>query len=119
MKDNKSLRDWIDFFKSAHRKDRVPESVEKPLKIAYELIRVDTLKKVHPEILTACELESSMYSEYNEIVKEIGRKEGKEEGIKEGEFNIAKRMIENTELTDVKISEFTGLSLLDVETLRK
>ena len=54
---------------------------------------------------------SPRYSQHNKVVKE--------EGIKEGEFNIAKRMIENSNLSDVEISEISGLSLLDVETLRK
>lgn len=48
---NPRLKQWVEFFKSAHEKESIPSSIDEPLRKAYEMIRVDALKEKHPDLL--------------------------------------------------------------------
>lgn len=101
LKENNHLRQWIEFFKSAHEKERMPSHLDEPVKRAYELIRVDTLKKSHPDLLTASEDFFAGLTEHDEAVRKMGREEGREEFI----MNMI-----NQNLTDDLIMKIAKLS---------
>ncbi len=51
LKKNPHLKQWIEFFKSAHEKESIPSSIDEPLRKAYEMIRLDVIKKKYPNLL--------------------------------------------------------------------
>lgn len=111
LKENEKLRQWIEFFKSAHEKKATPPSVDEAVKKAYEMIRVDKLKSGHPELLRSADEFFASLTEHDKAVEE--------KGIEKAKIGIAKKLIENPKLTDQEISEVSGLSLEDVKRLRK
>jgi len=111
LKENEKLRQWIEFFKSAHEKKATPPSVDEPVKKAYDMIRVDKLKSGHPELLRSADEFFASLTEHDKAVEE--------KGIEKAKIGIAKKLIENPKLTDQEISEVSGLSLEDVKILRK
>ncbi len=75
LKENDHLRQWIEFFKSAHEKESLPPSIDDSVRKAYEMIRVDTLKKVHPDLLKASDEFFASLTEHDQAVKEKGLEE--------------------------------------------
>jgi predicted transposase/invertase (TIGR01784 family) len=108
LKGNAPLRQWIEFFKSAHEKDSPPPSIDEPVKKAYEMIRVDTLKQKHPDLLKASDEFFASLTEHNQAVKE----KGKEENARE----VAKELIIDGMPLE-KVSKVTKLNLKVVEAL--
>ena len=107
FKENEKLRQWIEFFKSAHEKKSTPPSLDEPVKNAYDMIRVDKLKSKHPELLRSTDEFFANLTEHDKAVKE--------KGIEETKIAIAKNLIKSTKLSDKEIAEVSGLSLEDVE----
>ena len=105
LKQNDRLRQWIEFFKSAHEKESMPPSIDEPVKKAYEMIRVDTLKKSHPDLLKASDEFFASLTEHDKAVKEKGLEE------------VAKKLIRKG--MDLKeIAELTGISEVEVLKLK-
>ena len=50
---NPKLKEWIEFFKSAHKQQVTPASINKPVRKTYEMICVDVLHSEHPKLLKA------------------------------------------------------------------
>ncbi len=69
LKENDSLKEWIEFFKSAHEKQSLPESITEPVKKAYDMIRVDVLKKERPELLKTLEDYFASLTEHDKAVE--------------------------------------------------
>ncbi|MFN7633089.1 MAG: PD-(D/E)XK nuclease family transposase [Cyanobacteriota bacterium] len=107
LKENEKLRQWIEFFKSAHEKKATPPSVDEPVKKAYDMIRVDKLKSGHPELLRSADEFFASLTEHDKAVAEKTK------------IEIAEKMIGNDKLSDQDISDVSGLSLADVNKLRK
>lgn len=105
LKENKQLKQWIEFFKSAHEKEAVPPSIDESVRKAYEMIKVDTLKKEHPDLLKASDEFFSSLTEHDQAVKE----KGIEEGRKKANQNFAKKLIYKR-MDPKEISELTDLS---------
>lgn len=101
LKDNAELKQWIDFFKSAHEKDSIPPTVDESVKKAYSMIKVDTLKKEHPDLFQASEEFFASLTEHDQAVKE----EGRVETIRD----FAKKMIQEG-LERERVIKLTGLS---------
>lgn len=126
FKENDHLRQWVEFFKSAHEKERIPARLDEPVKRAYELIRVDVLKKSHPDLLTASADFFSGLTEHDEAVRQKGKREGKEEGIAEGmakgkeeeRKEVIMNMI-NQKFGDDLIMQITKISKEELEKYRK
>jgi predicted transposase/invertase (TIGR01784 family) len=108
LKENDHLRQWIEFFKSAHEKESMPPSIDEPVRKAYEMIRVDILKKEQPELLKASGEFFASLTEHNQTVKEKGKEEKA--------LEVAKRMIMDG-MPSEKVSRMTELSFKDVEAL--
>jgi hypothetical protein len=105
LKQNDRLRQWIEFFKSAHEKESMPPSIDDTVKKAYEMIRVDTLKKSHPDLLKASDEFFASLTEHDQAVRDNKALE------------VAKKMI--LKGMDVKeIAELTGISVSEVEVLK-
>lgn len=105
LKQNDRLRQWIEFFKSAHEKESMPPSIDEPVKKAYEMIRVDTLKKSHPDLLKASDEFFASLTEHDQAVRDNKALE------------VAKKMI--LKGMDLKeIAELTGISVSEVEVLK-
>ena len=115
LKKNEKLRQWIEFFKSAHEKKSTPPLVDEPVKKAYDMIRVDKLKSGRPDLLKSADEFFSSLTEHDKAVEE----KGIEKGIEKTQIEIAKKLIENSKLNDQEISEASGLSLETVKALKK
>jgi predicted transposase/invertase (TIGR01784 family) len=113
LKDNDRLRQWIEFFKSAHEKESMPTSIYEPVEKAYEMIRLDTLKKKHPDLLKASEEFFSSLTEHDQAVKEKGFEEGRIEEAK----TIALRMLSKG-MQESVAAGMTGLSLQQIQELK-
>jgi predicted transposase/invertase (TIGR01784 family) len=106
LKENDPLRQWIDFFKSAHLKDDTPPLVEEAVRKAYDMVRVDTLKAQHPELLKASDEFFSSLTEHDQAVKEKGLEEGKKEALLVAARSMKKRGISNQEIAiDLGLTE--------------
>ena len=101
LKENEKLKQWIEFFKSAHEKEATPPSVDESVKKAYDMIRVDTLKTQHPELLKASDDFFSSLTEHDQAVKE--------KGVEEGLIKVAQNMLKAKKST-LEIVAMTGLS---------
>ena len=109
LKNNEPLRKWIEFFKFAHEKEAMPPSIDEPVRKAYEMIRVDVLKKEHPDLLYAAEKLFANVTEHDQAVREKTQKEELEK--------VARKMLAAGK-TVAEIMEMTGLSLEQVEKSR-
>ena len=78
LRENRPLKQWIEFFKAAHDQQEIPPSVDEPVRKAYQMIRVDTLKKEYPELLKASDEFFSSLTEHDQAVKEKGMEEEKD-----------------------------------------
>lgn len=47
---NHHLKQWVEFFLSAHKRKSMPPSIDGPLRKAYEMIKFDVLKREFPDI---------------------------------------------------------------------
>lgn len=109
LKENKQLKQWIEFFKSAHEKESMPPSIDNSVRKAYEMIRVDTLKKEHPDLLKASDEFFASLTEHDQAVKEKGLEEGFEKGKAKANQELAKKL--TLKGMDTKeITELTGLN---------
>jgi predicted transposase/invertase (TIGR01784 family) len=84
LQENDKLKQWIEFFKSAHEKQSTPPSVDESVKKAYEMIRVDTLKAQHPELLKASDDFFSTLTEHDKAVEEKGVERVAKNFLKDG-----------------------------------
>ena len=83
----------------------MPPSIDEPVKKAYEMIRVDTLKKSHPDLLKASDEFFASLTEHDQAVRDNKA------------LKVAKKMI--LKGMDVKeIAELTGISVSEVEVLK-
>jgi len=113
LKENEHLKQWIEFFKSAHEKHTIPQSIDENVKKAYDMIRVDNLKKTHPELLIASDEFFASLTEHDQAVKE----KGLEEGMAKANQELAKKL--NRKGMDSKeIAELTGLNEEEVLKLK-
>ena len=97
LKENDRLKQWIEFFKSAHEKETMPPSIDEPVKKAYEMIRVNTLKEKHPDLLKASDEFFASLTEHDKAVREKGIQE------------VASRLISDGMPLE-KVIKITGLS---------
>ncbi len=121
-----TLDEWIYFLKNEEIKD---EFQAKGLKKAKEILDVMKLseqeRKDYERYIEELRYQASMFQSHYVDGKEDGRKEGREEGeeigIKKGEKNTKIMIAENLldVLTDEQISLKTGLSIEEVERIRK
>lgn len=107
LKENIHLQQWIEFFKSAHEKESIPLSIDEPVRKAYDMIRVDTLKKEHPELLKASEEFFASLTEHDQAVKDKAAKEVME--------NIARKMLSSGK----SIEEIEGMTGLHKDNIKK
>lgn len=105
LKENEHLRQWIEFFKSAHEKESMPPTIDDSVRKAYEMIRVDTLKKEHPDLLKASDEFFASLTEHDQAVKEKGLEE------------VAKKLIRKG-MDSKEIAELTGISEVEVLKLK-
>ena len=72
LKENDQLRQWIEFFKSVHEKEAPPLAIDGSVRKAYDMIRVDTFKSQHPELLKNSYYEEMFrhLTEHNQAVEE-------------------------------------------------
>jgi predicted transposase/invertase (TIGR01784 family) len=110
LRENKPLKQWIEFFKSAHEQQETPSSVEESVKKAYQMIRVDTLKQEHPELLKASEDYFDTLTEHNKSVMD--------QGERKMQIQIAQNMY-NKGLSIQDIVSTTGLSTEEVEKIKR
>jgi hypothetical protein len=103
---NIKLKQWIEFFKSAHEQQETPTSVAEVVKKAYSMIRVDTLKKEHPELLKSSEDFFSSLTEHNKAIE------------REALVKVIKKMLKKG-LSIKDISSTTELSTQEVEEIQK
>jgi predicted transposase/invertase (TIGR01784 family) len=108
LKENDRLKQWIEFFKSAHEKETMPPSIDEPVKKAYEMIRVNTLKEKHPDLLKASDEFFASLTEHDKAVRE--------KGIQEAFEKFAKNML-NSGKTIEDIVQMTGFSKDQIEKL--
>jgi predicted transposase/invertase (TIGR01784 family) len=101
LKENIHLAQWIDFFKTAHEKKSIPSPIAEPLQKAYEAIRVDKLKKEHPDLLKASDEFFISLTEHDQAVKL--------QGIEQGIEQVARNMKHANKTID-EIVQVTGLS---------
>lgn len=108
LKENDRLKQWIEFFKSAHEKETMPPSIDEPVKKAYEMIRVNTLKEKHPDLLKASDEFFASLTEHDKAVRE--------KGIQEAFEKFAKNMLNSGKTID-DIVQMTGFSKDQIEKL--
>ncbi len=101
LKKNERLKQWIEFFKSAHEKQEIPPFIDENVRKAYDMIRVDNLKKTHPDLLIASDEFFASLTEHNQAVKEEGKSEANQE--------LAKKLARKG-MAFKEIEELTGLS---------
>lgn len=118
---NKDLRDWIDYFKNAHKKDSIPEGASEALKKAYEAIEIRNMSKDMKEQYEKEKLDFDNFKKYTQTAIEHGIEQGKEIGKQEGiellkkeKKNIALNLLKTGSMNPESISAITGLSLDDV-----
>jgi predicted transposase/invertase (TIGR01784 family) len=103
---NPKLKQWIEFFKSAHEQQETPTSVDEPVKKAYQMIRVDVLKKEHPDLLKASEEFFNSLTEHDKAVEEKAL------------VKVVKNML-NKGSSIEEISSTTGLSAKEVKKIQE
>jgi predicted transposase/invertase (TIGR01784 family) len=108
LKENDRLKQWIEFFKSAHEKETMPPSIDEPVKKAYEMIRVNTLKEKHPDLLKASDEFFASLTEHDKAVRE--------KGIQEALEKVATNMLNSGKTID-DIVQMTGFSKDQIEKL--
>ena len=108
---NPKLKGWIEFFKSAHDQKEIPLNCPETLKRAYELIRVDHMKKTEPELLIASEEFFKNIESHDEAVMI----KGIEKGVEKGKLEMAKNML----LEGIEIDRIIKITGLDREVIQR
>jgi len=108
IKNNKNLKDWLDYFKNAHIKDKIPDDVSNGLKKAYERIMIE---KMPDDIKKGYTVESEFFENLTEHEERI-----KEQGKHEALIQVVKNMIQQN-LSFDSIYQFTGLSIEEIKNL--
>ena len=116
LKKNDQLRQWIEFFKSAHEKEAPPLVIDDSVRKAYDMIRVDTLKSQHPDLLEYAEDKFQHLTEHNQAVEEKGIEIGKEIGKEEAMIAIAGNLLKGG-MSVADVARNTGLAEDQVLTL--
>ncbi len=109
LQENEKLRQWIEFFKSAHEKEIAPPSIDESVKKAYDMIRVDTLKSQHPELLQSSEEFFLSLTEHNKAVEEMGEEKGIEK--------VARNLLKDGMSVEI-VARNTGLSAEQIKKLK-
>ena len=112
LQKNERLKQWLDFFKSAHEKQSIPDELSEPVKKAYDMMRINTLKKVYPDFLRTPAEYFATFTEHDNDVREEGLRLGEQRALKA----IAKKMQENNKSLQ-EIIKFTGLSEEEIKNL--
>ena len=106
---------WIYLLKNAEKLDAVPKQLQSPVEIEEAM---DELKQGN---LSPRELgEYDAYLDARRValsVEETLKKEGREEGIKEGKLEIARQLLDVLDLET--IAQKTGLSIEEIKKLKK
>lgn len=116
LEELKTLTDkWIYFLKTARSLDVVPETMGTvpEIKKAFEIANQANLNREELEDLEKREI--YIHDQRNAIKRAI--RQGKEQGREEAKFEIAKQLLDV--LDEEMISQKTGLSLEDVQDLKK
>lgn len=92
FEENQKLKQWIEFFKSAHEKESTPTSVDETVKKAYDMIRVDVLKAKHPELLKPSTEFFNALTEHNKAV----------------EVNFLEKMLKDGKINQKQFDEFVN-----------
>jgi predicted transposase/invertase (TIGR01784 family) len=120
LSQNKRLYDWIEYLRDAQEKDEAPKDIHPTLKRAYDIIRFNALP-----LETKKEYEGERhlfedFTEYNALVmektREEGKAEGRAEGAKEALLTTARLLIAEG-MTLQKISQLTRLTQEDLAAL--
>ena len=127
LEDCQTIEDkWIYFIKNARGLDVIPKNADSTIKEAYSIANRANLSKEELELQEKREeflfIQKSSMEKAKREAKEEGREEGREEGEKIGEvkkaIEIAKISISQG-LDTQTISTITGLSILEIDKLRK
>ena len=130
LQECKTIQDkWIYFIKNAGSLEYMPKNLDKEIKKALELANEANLTEEELEIQHKRKefimIQKAAISKATREGKEEGLKEGKEKGLKEGikkgekkaKIKIAKNLLDV--LDDETISQKTGLTIQEIENLRK
>jgi predicted transposase/invertase (TIGR01784 family) len=120
LEELESLTDkWIYFLKTARSLDVVPETMGTvpEIKKAFEIANQANLNREELEDLEKREI--YIHDQRNAVKRAIrrGKEQGREEGMREAKFEIAKQLLDV--LDEEMISQKTGLSLEEVQNLKK
>ncbi len=121
VKNNKNLKDWLQYFKSSYQMTEIPADISEPLKKAYERTQIDKMPKDIRDLYDKEDRLFTNFTEHEEKVKEIGREEGKELGLKEGMEKGALVIAKNLLKTGMSVEDIvknTGLTPQQVEGLK-
>lgn len=110
--ENEEERAWLDFFKTAHEKDKIPEKVSEIMRLAYSRIKSDTLPPNIKDLYASEEKELANYAVKFQEQREEGREEGKQKKAQE----MAKKMLSDGLPVDTVI-KYTGLSEEEIKKL--
>ncbi|HYD90256.1 MAG TPA: Rpn family recombination-promoting nuclease/putative transposase, partial [Flavobacterium sp.] len=105
IRDNKNLKDWLEYFKDAHTKEKIPEDVSAPLKKAYEKIMFD---KIPDEIKKDYESEAASFENLTDYTKSVKEETKREMALKMIADGVS---VEN-------VSKYTELSVDEVKALQ-
>ena len=83
-KEKHKLLEWLDFFKTAHQKDRIPPAASKDIKEAYEMLTKNYLEVHHKGLWEEVITNSDSLSEHNQVWLQKDLEEGHNKGLEEG-----------------------------------
>jgi predicted transposase/invertase (TIGR01784 family) len=112
---------WLFTIKNLNKLDRIPDKLRE--QIFEKLFEVAEISKFSKEQLQEYEDSLKYYRDLKnslDTAREEGREKGREEGREEGELNKAKTIaitMKNKGLTNKDISDYTGLSIDEIEKL--
>lgn len=109
---------WLYVIKNLHKLDRIPDDLRET--IFLKLFETAEIASFNKEEYQAYEDSVKYYRDLKNSIdyaKEVARKEGREEGEKRKQIDIAKKMIQDNMSIDV-IIKYTGLSESEINKLR-
>lgn len=114
----KSVADkWIFFIKQAMNLDHIPANADTPaLRLAYEIAAQHQWTKEELEVYEAQEIKLEINRNVVETARIEGELKGKNEGKIEGKIEVALNLL--VAMSDVEISQVTGLNVDVIERLR-
>ena len=130
LKENKDLKDWLDYYRNAQNLKEIPEGLSPGLHKAYELSKDTGLLEKERADYDEQDDDFSRYSHHIDSMKmealeegreegiEKGKEEGKKEGIKEASLEIARNMIKDHVKIESIIS-YTGLTEEEIKNLQE